>query len=832
MLDDLITVAPLGQDNADKAETKRMSPGFLGIKEFLEEIFEGARGNIWTTAFESFATGENWHGSGGCPGLTGWEQRFPTMDADMFFAIGLMGAGETRRSNTGVIAQPLLIVDDVGTKVDRGLWEALFMLGCPLPTARIETSPGNETWVWALDGDASDPTRWQDLALIRAWLIERKLTDEVMDPARYVRLPGGWNSKPKYRGADGKGTPPRVSLVDWRPPSVVGRVDVDALGQAIVGGGAGWRTSAVPVRSAGARATLTGGQLAAGGAGALARTADLGKPDALLRLAVEIGLSPRQVRAGVVEADCPNMGSHTTRADTGFAFLGDGLMQCNHASCQGHNTVSFREMMLDRLAGVLGSERAAGEWWAHEQIKDAGGLDDVLEAATVADAMVGARAARVEREEAAAVAQTHAALSVKAIQPVQNVIPSQIPPRQWIYADVYLRGVYSLLVASGGSGKSALAMVEALAITAGRELIPGQRVVCGPKTVWYHNGEDSQDDQQRRLAAAMMRHGITHAELGGRLILTSGHDNPIKLGGMGQNGPELTPGAVDWIVKTARGFGVDVLILDPLGAVHALPENSNEAMNLLAGGLSRIAIEANLAIGLVHHVSQAAAGNMRASGANAARGATALVDRSRNTRQIVRPDEKEAPALGIKADERWRFLAVVNGKANNAYLANVHWVKLVSVPLGNGTPDYPAGDDVQTVEHWTPPKGLVGAPSDLAGLQDAIRARAVPPRHAAQAPDWVGYLLADLMGLDAGRGSTQDQCTAAQIDARARVKAMIQTWIASGGLVVETRPDPKGKHGATIAYIQPGLPAILADNSNADVDKNGPAERDGPGDLE
>ncbi len=379
-----------------------LSSGWDGIAEFLGEIFGSARGKIWTTAFESFATGENWNGSAFLPG---WETRFPTMDADMFFAIGLMGEGETRRSNTGVVSQPLLIVDDVGTKVSRADWDALFAVGCPLPTARIETSPGNETWIWALDGDASDPVRWQDLALIRAWLIERKLTDEVMDPARYVRLPGGWNSKPKYRGADGLGAPPRVSFVDWRPPSVFGRVSVDELGAAIVGGGlAGWRTSPVPVRSAGARATLTAGQLAAGGGGALARTADLNKPDALLRLALEIGLSPRQVRGGVVEADCPNMGSHTTRADTGFAFLGDGLMQCNHASCQGHNTVSFREMMLDRLAGVLGSERAAGEWWALEQVRDAGGLDDGGEAATVAAAMASARAERVQREEAAAAA--------------------------------------------------------------------------------------------------------------------------------------------------------------------------------------------------------------------------------------------------------------------------------------------------------------------------------------------------------------------------------------------------------------------------------------------
>jgi hypothetical protein len=33
---------------------------------------------------------------------------------------------------------------------------------------------------------------------------------------------------------------------------------------------------------------------------------------------------------------------------------------------------------------------------------------------------------------------------------------------------------------------------------------------------------------------------------------------------------------------------------------------------------------------------------------------------------------------------------------------------LVSVPLGNATPQYPNGDHIQTVEPWTPPKTWEG----------------------------------------------------------------------------------------------------------------------------
>jgi hypothetical protein len=33
----------------------------------------------------------------------------------------------------------------------------------------------------------------------------------------------------------------------------------------------------------------------------------------------------------------------------------------------------------------------------------------------------------------------------------------------------------------------------------------------------------------------------------------------------------------------------------------------------------------------------------------------------------------------------------------------IKWFKLIGVPLGNATEDYPHGDEVQTVEQWIPP---------------------------------------------------------------------------------------------------------------------------------
>jgi len=323
------------------------------VEGFLVSIYGADAPLVWTTGFRDIEAGPSWHGS---QGLGRLRAGFPGVDeGDFYFCIGTMQSGADRRSNGNVFSQPLLIVDDIGdggpgagSKVPRARWDAMFALGCPRPTFRIETSPGNETWGWVLAGGeaaARDPVRFADMALLRAHLLERGLTDNVMDEARYIRLPVGWNSKGKYR-AEGVGVEqsPRVRLVEWEPSRVV---DVDALGVALSGvsggPGADWRSA--PLCMGPGAVMLTSQQIGQMGMGALRRCADMTDPEGLIVLAEEIGMQPRQVAPGAVEALCPNIAQHTSRPETGFAFLGNGLMHCHHASCQGLRSPDFRSMM-------------------------------------------------------------------------------------------------------------------------------------------------------------------------------------------------------------------------------------------------------------------------------------------------------------------------------------------------------------------------------------------------------------------------------------------------------------------------------------------------------
>jgi RecA-family ATPase len=181
-----------------------------------------------------------------------------------------------------------------------------------------------------------------------------------------------------------------------------------------------------------------------------------------------------------------------------------------------------------------------------------------------------------------------------------------------------IAGFVSMLVAPGGSGKSALSLAEAVAMASGRELLAGEKPVR-PLRVWVHNAEDDIEEMRRRLAATLSLHNLSHADLNNNLFLTSGRDLDIRFARQTREGLEIDEAVVRAVIEAAKAAAIDVIVFDPLGAMHNLPENSNEAANLLAAGLRQIAHEAGAAVVLLHHASKFAAMDMDAAGAGASR---------------------------------------------------------------------------------------------------------------------------------------------------------------------------------------------------------------------
>jgi hypothetical protein len=352
--------------------------------------------------------------------------------------------------------------------------------------------------------------------------------------------------------------------------------------------------------------------------------------------------------------------------------------------------------------------------------------------------------------------------------------PALIPPRPWVYGRHLLRGQASVTVAPGGLGKSSLSIVEGLAMVTGRDLL-GDTVHGGAKSVWLFNLEDPREELERRIAAAMELHGIGGDNLGDRLHIDSGRDRPLCTAMQTRDGAHIIEPVFDDLARQIRGRKIDVLVVDPFVSSHQVSENDNGAIDLVAKKWAKLADECNCAIELVHHTRKT---NGEEATTEAARGASALLSAARSGRVLNRMTKDERESAGIPADDLSTYFAVTRDKANLAPAGARQWRHMASVQLANG-------DDVGVAEAWAWPDTFDGFTSkDLLSVQNAIEGK--HPRYSDQAgDDWVGVIVADVLGLDAATD-------------RKRIKRMIADWLKSGALAKGTTQTDNRKSVPTV----------------------------------
>ncbi len=441
-----------------------------------------------------------------------------------------------------------------------------------------------------------------------------------------------------------------------------------------------------------------------------------------------------------------------------------------------------------------------------------------------------AGAARVDAAEARAAfaqaaAQNVAAIVSNGLPPARAINPAMLPPRAWLYGKNVVAGFVSVLAAPGAQGKTSLIFAELVAMCSGQNLLGDAPV--RPLKAWYHSAEDDLIEAERRLAATLKLHDLTHADLGGRLFMTSGRDKAglrIKLARMGRSGPEEVPGALDGVVELANSEGVDVIVFDPIAAMSELPENDNTAISFLMDILRQIADRTGAAVVFLHHSGKEAAKDMDAAGAGAVRGAGAFTDQARIARTLLRMKPEEAAKFGIPEDQRRSIIRIADPKRNMSPYEDAAWVRLVGVPLGNGAGYWPQGDFVGAAEAWTPPTAQPGTGADLARVQAALSASPRPPRADFRSPDWVGWTVGTVMGLDTGGPATpKDDRTPAQNAALARIRAIVAGWVQSGGLVEREEKDPDSRKLFKFVYV--GKPAVLMEDTGPETGAEVPAEQ-------
>lgn len=232
--------------------------------------------------------------------------------------------------------------------------------------------------------------------------------------------------------------------------------------------------------------------------------------------------------------------------------------------------------------------------------------------------------------------------------PFRWIDPSRIPPRQWLYDRHYIRKFLTATVSGSGVGKSSHALLDAVSMASGRNLLTGAAI--RPVRVWYWNGEDPQEELQRRIAAIALRYGLTEADLAGRLFIDNGRDTQIKVAiDDRQRGITINRPDVDSVMETLQRHAIDACLFDPFVSIHAVPESDNGAIDIVAKALAGVADLCDCAIETIHHVRK---GNGAELTVEDARGASSLIGAARSVRVLNPMTVGEATKADINQNER------------------------------------------------------------------------------------------------------------------------------------------------------------------------------------
>jgi len=361
-----------------------------------------------------------------------------------------------------------------------------------------------------------------------------------------------------------------------------------------------------------------------------------------------------------------------------------------------------------------------------------------------------------------------------------------IKPRQWLLARCFCRTFLSGLVAPGDAGKTTLRLTQAIELATNRELL-GHHIYQRCR-VLVISLEDDREELRRRLAAICAHHNINPAELKGWLFCRD--LKRVKLATRDKNGERQAGPLESMLGRAIARTRCDLLVLDPFVKLHGLAENDNADMDFVCEQLIAIAQDCNIAVDSPAHTHK---GAITAGDADARRGASAQRDAGRLDYTLTTMSEDEAESFGIHPDERKSFVRLDKAKANLTRAIKAEWFRLVNVSLGNATPLYPEGDDMQAIERWTPPETWAGA--------DGETLNAILGETEAEMPDSHRRYSGKPQATDrAAWRVVQKYCPT---KSEAQCREIIREWIKAGVLYEAKYYDPVSRKEEWGLYVNP-----------------------------
>jgi hypothetical protein len=351
--------------------------------------------------------------------------------------------------------------------------------------------------------------------------------------------------------------------------------------------------------------------------------------------------------------------------------------------------------------------------------------------------------------------------------------PLRPPPRGWLLGNQFCRGFLSTIEAAGATGKTAVRTLQMLSMTTDRELT-GEHVFrrCRVLAISF---EDGKEEMERRLLAAQLHHNIAPEDIDGWLYCWT--PKGIKLAHLDKEGSPARGKLEKMLRDVIAELQIDFVSLDPFIKLHALAENDNGAMDFVTDLLVQIAIDCQVGVDAPHHTKK---GLQTAGDADAGRGASARRDAARLGYTLTRMTEENAKAFGIPVEQCRLYVRLDSGKVNIAPPSDkATWFKLVGVHLGNENDEYPAGDNVQTVERWYPPETWGGV--------SAVQLNAALSDIAAGLPNGQRYTEGNKTTPRSAWPIVQRHCPDRT---EPQCREIIRTWTKNGVLVSQDYDDP------------------------------------------
>jgi AAA domain/Primase C terminal 2 (PriCT-2) len=259
---------------------------------------------------------------------------------------------------------------------------------------------------------------------------------------------------------------------------------------------------------------------------------------------------------------------------------------------------------------------------------------------------------------------------------------ADLPPRDYIVADLLERGNVGIIAGQGGASKSTLSLLIAIAVSSGKDIGPFKPTK--KYKVGMINAEDDVTEQRRRLAALLKSKDVVNRprDLFGSLEIHTLQCDLTRLVAMNPDTRKVeATNTYRWLCAEIRRLELDIVFIDPLIEVtEGVNENDNAQMHGVMALLRSLARALNVHVCIVHHFNKPG----EANNPGAVRGGSSILNAARMVLNLEKLNDADCKKYRITDGERHCFIKMVAAKANNTPTGATHYFKLAPIELENG----------------------------------------------------------------------------------------------------------------------------------------------------